>query len=113
MDKLIYNGSATGSFSGGPAHPQSLPKEPPPLFTDDSGGFQFNTHNWNVILRNGERERFYDDAAAHRDEALSRTVQCRLLGRRKEAEHWHAAMRFLENSFKIPPAGEDHDGSST
>jgi len=82
------------------------------LFSDSSGGFEFAPHPWKVILANGERERFYKDAVAHRDEALSRKVQCRLAGRKIEAEHWHSRMRFLENSFRISPIGEN-DGSST
>jgi hypothetical protein len=82
------------------------------LFTDDSGGFQFVPHYWKSVLGCGERERFYKDAVVHRDEALSRKVQCQLAGRKTEAEHWHSRMRFLENSFRIPSVGEI-DGSST
>lgn len=76
--------------------------EPEPLFTDTSGNFQFSQHIWRTYIRLDSRERWYKDAVAHRNEALSRMTQCRLHGRHKEADHWHAHMRFLENEFKIP-----------
>jgi len=81
-----------------------LTKEPEPLFTDTSGGFCFTTSTWIRLIRDGDCKRFMQDAIKHRDEALSRKVQCRLDGRKKEADHWHACMRFLENNFKIEPA---------
>lgn len=76
---------------------------PERLFMDVQDGFTFGQHGWNIIVRNGERERFMLDAIAHRDEALRRRVVCRMEGRVAEAKHWLAAQRFLENLFKLEP----------
>lgn len=72
-------------------------------FEDKGEGWTFTPHEWNLILNNGERERFLKDAVAHRDEALRRRVICRMEGLAKEADHWLASQRFFENNFKLEP----------
>lgn len=80
----------------------------PHVFTDGEGGFSFGPRVWREVLKgeNGDKARLYKDALAHRDEALRRTVVCRLDSRTKEADHWYAQARFLENMFAIP-AGQE------
>ena len=74
------------------------------LFRDKSAGFTFDTCMWKN-MRVADRERYTPDALAHRNEAMRRMAVCRLDDRPREAAHWQAQMRFLENLFRLPEVG--------
>lgn len=70
------------------------------LFKDNEGNYTFTHGMWKDLHREN-RQKYTPDAVAHRDEALRRRTVCRLEGRHKEADHWLAQQRFLENLFGL------------